>query len=38
MEGGIEIALDGESVMNQAKDINKQLHISQPCFDLLLDI
>ena len=38
MEGGIKIALDGESALNQAKDVNNQLNISQPYFDPLLDI
>ena len=37
-EGGIEIALDGESAMNQAKDKDGYLHISQTLYDILQDI
>ena len=36
-EGGITIALDGESALIQAKG-NWPLCISQPCFDMLQDI
>ena len=37
-EGGIEIVLDGESALNQAKEDFYQLKSSQSCFDILLDI
>ena len=38
IEGGIEFALDGKSALNQAKDKNSYLHISQSSFDLIQDI
>ena len=37
-EGRIEIVLDGESALNQAKEDFYQLKSSQSCFDILLDI
>ena len=37
-QGGIEIALDGQSTLNRAKDSIDDLKIGQSCYDILQDI